>query len=170
MAVVYVGLGSNLGDRTQHLVRACATLHQHPAMCVQAVSSLYHTAPVGVTDQPWFLNAVARLQTTLSPPSLLSVTQATERRLGRTVTFHWGPRVIDIDILLYDSLQLCTPSLTIPHAALRERAFVLVPLHELAPELQLPTGESVHALLRSLADSDGVQRVGPFPSFHGVIP
>jgi 2-amino-4-hydroxy-6-hydroxymethyldihydropteridine diphosphokinase len=169
MAVVYLGLGSNLGDRTQHLVRACATLHQHPAIGVQAVSSLYQTAPVGVTDQPWFLNAVARLQTTLNPPSLLRVTQATERYLGRTVTFRWGPRVIDLDILLYDTLQLCTPSLTIPHAALRERAFVLVPLHELAPELQLPTGEPVHALLSSLADSDGVQRIGPFPSFHGGI-
>jgi 2-amino-4-hydroxy-6-hydroxymethyldihydropteridine diphosphokinase len=170
MAVVYLGLGSNLGDRTQHLVRACATLQQHPAIRVQAVSSLYHTAPVGVTEQPWFLNAVARLETTLTPQSLLSVTQATERRLGRTITFHWGPRVIDIDILLYDTLQLRTPFLTVPHAALWERAFVLVPLQELAPELQLPTGGQVHELLSSLADSDGVQRVGPFPSFHGVIP
>jgi 2-amino-4-hydroxy-6-hydroxymethyldihydropteridine diphosphokinase len=170
MAVVYLGLGSNLGDRTQHLVRACATLQQHPAIGVQAMSSLYQTAPMGVTDQPWFLNAVAQLQTTLSPPSLLSVTQATERCLGRTVTFRWGPRVIDIDILLYDALQLCTPFLTIPHAALRERAFVLVPLHELAPDLQLPTGEPVHELLNSLVNSDGVQRIGPFPSFHGGIP
>ena len=169
MAVVYLGLGSNLGDRTQYLVRACAILHQHPAIGVQAVSSLYQTAPVGVTDQPWFLNAVARLQTSLSPQSLLNVTQATERRLGRTMTFRWGPRVIDLDILLYDTLQLCTPFLTIPHAALRERAFMLVPLHELAPELQLPTGEPVHELLSALADSDGVQRIGPFPSFHGVI-
>jgi 2-amino-4-hydroxy-6-hydroxymethyldihydropteridine diphosphokinase len=167
MAVVYLGLGSNLGERAQHLARACATLQQHPAMCVQAVSSLYQTAPVGVTAQPWFLNAVARLQTTLSPPSLLRVTQATERRLGRTITFHWGPRVIDIDILLYDTLQLHTPILTIPHAELRERAFVLVPLHELAPELRLPTGEPVHELLSALMD-DGVQRIGPFPSFHGV--
>jgi 2-amino-4-hydroxy-6-hydroxymethyldihydropteridine diphosphokinase len=170
MAVVYLGLGSNLGDRTHHLTRACATLHQHPAMRVQAVSSLYHTAPVGVTEQPWFLNAVARLETTLSPQSLLSVTQATERRLGRIPTFHWGPRVIDLDLLLYDTLHLHTPFLTIPHAALRERAFVLVPLHELDPALRLPSGEAVQALLSTLTDSDSVQRVGPFPSFSGVEP
>jgi 2-amino-4-hydroxy-6-hydroxymethyldihydropteridine diphosphokinase len=170
MAVVYLGLGSNLGDRTHHLARACATLHQHPAISVQAVSSLYHTAPVGVTAQPWFLNAVARLQTTLSPQSLLSVTQATERRLGRILTFHWGPRVIDIDLLLYDALHMRTPFLTVPHAALRERAFVLVPLNELDPALRLPSGEPVHALLRALTDHDSVQRVGPFPSFSGVEP
>lgn len=167
MAVVYLGLGSNLGDRAQHLARACAILQRHPAICVQAVSSLYQTAPLGVTAQPCFLNAVLQLQTTLSPASLLSVTQATERRLGRTLTFHWGPRVIDIDILLYDRLQLHTPFLTIPHAALQERAFVLAPLHELAPELRLPTGEHVHELLSALTD-DSMQRIGPFPSFHGV--
>ena len=73
MAVVYLGLGSNIGDRTQHLVDACATLHRHPAITVQAVSSLYHTAPVGVTAQDWFLNAVACLHTTLPPPALLCV-------------------------------------------------------------------------------------------------
>jgi 2-amino-4-hydroxy-6-hydroxymethyldihydropteridine diphosphokinase len=97
------------------------------------------------------------------------VTQATERRLGRTITFHWGPRVIDIDILLYGTLQLHTPFLTIPHAALRERAFVLVPLHELTPELRLPTGEPIRERLSALTD-DSVQRIGPFPSFHGVSP
>ena len=170
MAVVYLGLGSNLGDRTQHLVQACAALDRHPAISMQAVSSLYHTAPVGVTEQPWFLNAVARLHTTLAPQSLLSVTQATERHLGRTSTYRWGPRVIDLDILLYDALQLRTPRLTIPHAALPERAFVLVPLHELAPELRLPSGEPIHAPLHALTDRDSVQRLGPFPSFSGVIP
>jgi 2-amino-4-hydroxy-6-hydroxymethyldihydropteridine diphosphokinase len=111
MAVVYLGLGSNIGDRTQHLVDACATLHRHPAITVQAVSSLYHTAPVGVTAQDWFLNAVACLHTTLRPPALLCVTQATERRLGRVTTLRWGPRIIDIDILLYDAIQVHTPYL-----------------------------------------------------------
>src|SRR5262249_29987146 len=106
MAVVYLGLGSNLGDRTQHLVDARATLHPPPAISVQAVSALYHTAPVGFTAQNWFLNAVARLSTTLSPAALLCVTQATERRLGRVTTVRWGPRVIDLDILLYDRLQM----------------------------------------------------------------
>jgi 2-amino-4-hydroxy-6-hydroxymethyldihydropteridine diphosphokinase len=162
---VYLGLGSNLGDRTQYLMHACATLHQHAALAVQGVSSLYHTAPVGFTDQAWFLNAVARVHTTLSPQALLRVTQATEHHLGRTPGRRWGPRVIDLDILLYDALVLHTPDLTIPHAALHERAFVLVPLHELAPDLQLPSGVWVRDLLVALPDDGGVQRVGPFPSF-----
>ena len=169
MAVVYVGLGSNLGDRVQHLVHACATLHRHPVITVQAVSSLYQTAPVGFTAQAWFLNAVARLQTSLTPPALLSVTQATERRLGRTPAPHWGPRVIDIDLLLYDAVQLHRPFLTIPHAAMHERAFVLVPLHELAPDLQLPSGAWVRDLLATQPDDGSVQRLGPFPPFvNGV--
>jgi 2-amino-4-hydroxy-6-hydroxymethyldihydropteridine diphosphokinase len=169
MAVVYLGLGSNLGDRVQRLVQACATLHQHPALNVQAVSSLYHTAPVGFTAQAWFLNAVARLATTLNPHALLCVTQATEQRLGRTPAPRWGPRVIDLDILLYDALELHTPTLTIPHAALHERAFVLVPLHELAPELRLPSGVWVRDLVAALPNDSSVQRLGPFPPFtHGM--
>lgn len=165
MAVVYVGLGSNIGDRTQHLVDASAALHRHPAITVQAVSSLYHTAPVGFTAQDWFLNAVARLETTLSPLALLEVTQATERHLGRVPTWRWGPRIIDIDILLYDTLQVHTPSLTIPHAALHERRFVLVPLAELAPDVQLPSGVRVRDLLSALPEDDAVQWVGPFPAY-----
>lgn len=165
MVVVYLGLGSNLGDRTQHLVDACATLHRHPAISVERVSSLYHTAPVGVTAQDWFLNAVACLQTTLRPPALLCVTQAIERRLGRVTTLRWGPRIIDLDILVYDLLQIHTPYLTIPHAALHERRFVLVPLAELAPDCQLPSGVRVHDLLSALPEDDDVQQVGPFPAF-----
>jgi 2-amino-4-hydroxy-6-hydroxymethyldihydropteridine diphosphokinase len=169
MAIVYLGLGSNLGDRTHYLMQACATLERHPAISVQAVSSLYHTAPVGVTEQNWFLNAVAQLHTTLSPCALLTVTQAIERRVGRTPMFHWGPRVVDIDILLYDALQLHRPFLTVPHAALCHRLFVLIPLHELAPDLQLPGGLPVRNLLTTLADHDSVQRVGTFPAFnHGA--
>lgn len=165
MAVVYLGLGSNIGDRAQHLVDACATLHRHPAITVQRVSSLYHTAPVGFTAQDWFLNAVACLHTTLRPPALLCVTQATERRLGRVTTQRWGPRLIDLDILLYDALQMQTPYLTIPHAALHERRFVLVPLAELAPEYLLPSGVRVRDLLSALPEDDAVQLVGPFPAF-----
>ena len=165
MAVVYIGLGSNIGDRTQHLVDACAALHRQAAITVQAVSSLYHTAPVGFTAQDWFLNAVACLETTLSPPALLDVTQAIERRLGRVTTWRWGPRVIDIDILLYDTLRVYTPSLTIPHVALHERRFVLVPFAELAPHVQLPSGVRVCDLLSALPEDNDVQRVGPFPAF-----
>ncbi|MGE3537552.1 MAG: 2-amino-4-hydroxy-6-hydroxymethyldihydropteridine diphosphokinase [Candidatus Tectimicrobiota bacterium] len=163
--LTYLGLGSNLGDRTQHLVAACRTLRQHPAITLDAVSSLYHTAPVGVTTQDWFLNAVVRVRTTLAPQSLLCVTQATERRLGRVLTYRWGPRVLDIDILLYDAMHLQTPTLTIPHAALQERRFVLVPLAELAPDLHLPSGQRVQDLLAALPEAADVQHYGPFPSF-----
>lgn len=169
MAVVYLGLGSNIGDRTHYLVQACAILQQHAAVTVKAVSSLYKTAPVGVTEQDWFLNAVARLHTTLSPTALLDVTQAIERRLGRVPTFRWGPRCIDIDILLYDQLEVRTPDLIVPHALLHERAFVLVPLHELAPDLVLPSGQAVRDILATLS-TDGVQRLHPFPSFVDEMP
>lgn len=168
MAIVYVGLGSNIDDREGHLIDACRLLHLHPAIAVETVSSLYRSAPMGVTDQALFVNAVARLQTTLSPLSLLAVTQATERRVGRTPTYHWGPRVVDIDLLLYDNLQIHLPYLTIPHAEMQNRAFVLVPLRELAPDLSLPSGCHIKNLLDALPDHEDVQPIGRFPSFiHG---
>lgn len=164
MAIVYLGLGSNRGNREQHLSRAVTTLEQHPYITVQRLSSLYHTNPVGFTNQGWFLNAVMQIHTTLRPNALLCVTQAVERRIGRTPMFHWGPRILDIDILLYDSLQLHTPFLTIPHAALMERLFVIAPLAEIVPSLQLPNSRPIRDLLTALADHNHVQRVGSFPS------
>ncbi len=168
MAIVYIGLGSNVGDREGHLADVYHLLQQHPAIAVDAVSSCYRSAPMGVTDQASFLNAVARLQTTLSPRSLLAVTQAIERRVGRTPTYRWGPRVVDIDLLLYDSLQLRSPDLSIPHVEIQNRAFVLVPLLELAPDLSLPSGHPLQKILADLPDFEDVQPIGPFPSFtHG---
>ena len=161
MAIAYLGLGSNVGESAAHLAAACALLQQHPAIGVEAVSSLYRSAPVGVTEQAWFVNAAARLQTELSPRSLLAVTQAVERRVGRAPTYRWGPRVVDIDLLLYDNAQLQTRHLTIPHAALEERAFALVPLYELAPHLCLPSGRAIKHLLDALPAHEDVQPVGP---------
>ncbi|GIX45796.1 MAG: hypothetical protein KatS3mg131_0007 [Candidatus Tectimicrobiota bacterium] len=149
MAVVYLGLGANTGDCLAQLRQACLLLKRHPAISLQAVSSLYHTAPAGFRDQPWFLNAVARLHTSLKPEALLSVTQAIERRLGRVPTRRWGPRPIDLDLLLYGAQQVQRPFLTIPHPRLRERPFVLVPLLELDPALRLPSGESLRDVLRA---------------------
>lgn len=165
MAVVYLGLGSNLGDREQHLARAGGLLNQHPAVAVQAVSSLYETAPVGLTAQGAFLNAVARVRTTLRPASLLSVTQAIESRLGREPAIRWGPRVIDLDILLYDALHVHKPFLGIPHQAMSQRLFVLVPLSELAPDLRLPSGAPIRQFIAALPDQSDVTRLGPFPPF-----
>ena len=165
MAVVYLGLGSNIGDREQHLVRACGLLHQHPAIAVQNVSSLYETAPVGLTAQDAFLNAVARVHTTLRPESLLAITQAVESRLGREPAIRWGPRVIDVDLLLYDARQIRRPFLDIPHKALNQRLFVLVPLSELEPNLHLPSGEPIRQIIAALPDQGNVTRLRPFPPF-----
>ena len=165
MAVVYLGLGSNLGNREKYLARACGFLNQHPAVAVQAVSSLYETAPVGFTPQDAFLNAVARVHTTLRPESLLTVTQAIESRLGREPAIRWGPRVIDIDILLYDALHVRKPFLDIPHQAMSQRLFVLVPLSELEPDLRLPSGAPVRQLIAALPEQSEVTHLGPFPPF-----
>lgn len=149
MAVVYLGLGSNLGDRLAVLRVAIAELAGLGYL--ERVSSIYETEPWGDTDQPKFLNLCCRLRTHLAPRSLLAETQAIERRLGRLPTRRWGPRLIDIDLLTYDELTLSSPELTLPHPSIAERAFVLVPLAELAPRLCIPghTG-SVSDLLQHL--------------------
>lgn len=133
---VYLGLGANLGDRAAMLGAARAQLS--PAVEVLRCSRLYETPPWGDLDQPAFLNAVCHGRTALAPEALLAHLKQIERELGRVVTHRWGPRAIDLDILLYDDLVLATPNLTIPHALLHQRAFVLVPLHELAPALEHP--------------------------------
>lgn len=137
----FLGLGANLGDREASILFALRALDMLPTAEVAAVSSLYETAPVGFTDQPQFLNAVAQVRTTLTPEGLLQAVLHLENEMGRTRTQRWGPRVIDIDILVYGSRQIISPALTLPHPRLRERAFALVPLAEIAPELVLP-GES----------------------------
>ena len=168
MAVVYLGLGSNLGRRECSLADACRLLDKHPAIVVEDTSSLYETDPVGLETQDRFLNAVVRVQTDLRPESLLAVTQATESRLGREPAVKWGPRVIDIDILLYGSLELRRPFLEIPHKSMGERLFVLAPLRELAPGLNVPGSGPIGELVSALADHSGVTRLGAFlPSSAG---
>ena len=162
MAVVYLGLGSNLGDREHALARACSLLDQHPAIAVQDVSSLYETAPVGLAEQPNFLNAAVGVVTGLRPESLLAVTQATESRLGREPEVKWGPRPIDIDILLYGSLLVQRPFLEIPHKSMGERLFVLVPLKELAPELNIPGLGHIAEIVGALAAHGDVKSLGAF--------
>ncbi|MDP9315005.1 MAG: 2-amino-4-hydroxy-6-hydroxymethyldihydropteridine diphosphokinase [Chloroflexota bacterium] len=146
---VYLGLGANLGDRAATLGAARQRLA--PDVQVLAWSSLYETAPWGVSEQPPFLNAVCQAQTALSPTALLAYLKARERELGRVPSFRWGPRAIDIDILLYDELVLNAEQLTLPHPRLHERAFVLVPLLELAPDLRHPViGRTVRELVADL--------------------
>jgi 2-amino-4-hydroxy-6-hydroxymethyldihydropteridine diphosphokinase len=148
--IVYVGLGSNLGEREAMIRLALEELSRLPQTRLQRASSLYDTEPVGEVDQPNFLNAVAQLDTELGARQLLWNLQLIEKRLGRVRTRRWGPRTIDLDLLLYGGVVLDEPGLVVPHAELIRRSFVLVPLVELDPLLIHPvTGETLlHHLSR----------------------
>jgi len=157
--IIYLALGTNLGDRFANLQVAIAALP--PAVRVQVQSPVYETPPWGLTDQPAFLNMVLKGETALAPVELLKSLKLLETELGRLPTVRWGPRRIDMDILFYDKLILNTPELTIPHPRLHERAFVLVPLADLEPDLVHPVlGKPIHELLAAL-DTTGVKRYEP---------
>lgn len=151
----YLGLGTNLGDRLVNLRAALAALPQ--TVRVGRVSQVYETEPWGYLDQPKFLNLVAAVETNLAPLDLLAVVKEIEQRLGRKQTFRYGPRQIDIDILLYGDRVISEPGLEIPHPRLVERAFVLVPLAELAPDRIHPQiSRSMSDLLQDV-DASGVK-------------
>jgi 2-amino-4-hydroxy-6-hydroxymethyldihydropteridine diphosphokinase len=152
--IVYLALGSNLGDRQANLKQAIASLS--PQMEVKAKSRVYETPPWGYTDQPKFLNQVVKVDTYVGPEPLLKHLKRLEIALGRVPSFQNGPRLIDIDILFYDDLVLNKPSLVIPHPQLHERAFVLMPLNDIAPALSHPsTGKTVNEMLMS-CDTSGI--------------
>jgi 2-amino-4-hydroxy-6-hydroxymethyldihydropteridine diphosphokinase len=152
MARAYVGLGSNLGDREATLRAAVAALGAEPAVELVAVSTLRDTAPVGLLDQPRFLNGVAVLETDLPARDLLDLLLEVERRLGRdrAAAPPQGPRTLDLDLLLYDGARIDEEGLQIPHPRLHERPFVLEPLAEVAPGLDVPGLGAVEALLARL--------------------
>ncbi len=147
-----------MGDREENLRQALRELRS--VVVVEAVSSLYESEPVGYRDQPWFLNAVCRGRTDLEPAALLEAVKKIERDLGRQEGPRFGPRPVDVDILFYDDLVLDTPSLQIPHPRMAERAFVLVPLAEVAPSLVHPlTGDTVAEMLADLRQHEEVRLV-----------
>jgi 2-amino-4-hydroxy-6-hydroxymethyldihydropteridine diphosphokinase len=135
---VYLGLGSNLGNKVDNCLHALEGISASPHIHIQAVSSLYKTEPIGYREQDWFINCVAKVSTTFSPLPLQRFLQGIEQQMGRIRTFAMGPRLIDIDILLYGAEVVAEAGLTIPHPLLHERSFVLVPLAELAPDLAHP--------------------------------
>jgi 2-amino-4-hydroxy-6-hydroxymethyldihydropteridine diphosphokinase len=151
MARAFVGVGANLGDRERTIRRALELLGEQPGVEVVAVSALRETDPVGYLDQPRFLNGAAELRTSLEPRALLAALLAVERDLGRTREGpRFGPRAIDLDLLLYDDVVLDEPGLTLPHPRLHERRFALEPLSELAPGLEVPGCGPVESLMASL--------------------
>jgi len=159
MSVAYIAIGSNLGDRANHLREARRQLDQSPDTRVVAASGVYETAPVGPVEQGAFYNAVLRIETQLQPHELLDRLLAIEAQGGRVRRQRWGPRTVDLDILIYDDWRLKDDALTLPHPRLAERAFVLRPLCDLAPELKPPgLDQPVRALLSRLDQSD-IRRV-----------
>lgn len=154
MTTAYIGLGSNVGDRVAHLRAALEALAAR-GVTVTKVSSLYETDPVG-PPQPDYLNAAAELSTDLSPADLVRTLKAAEADVGREHRERWGPREIDLDLLLYGDEMIDEEGLTVPHPELTHRAFVLVPLIEIAPFLDLPSGEPVTAFCEK--DPAGVRK------------
>lgn len=151
MAVVYLGLGSNVGDRLANLRAAARRLHTEVTLV--SVSSVYETEPVGFADQPWFLNAVLEGYTELTPVELLHLALDIEKALRRARSFPNAPRTIDIDILLYGDEKIDSPALTIPHPRLTKRGFTLCPLTEIAPHLEHPiSGETMENILATATD------------------
>jgi 2-amino-4-hydroxy-6-hydroxymethyldihydropteridine diphosphokinase len=157
--VVFLGLGANLGDRLLQLQRAVNLLREK--LEILAVSSVYDTGPMLVTDQPRFLNLVCEALTSLMPEELLALLKSIEIQLGRVAGPRFGPRLLDIDLLLYDDLIFASPSLTVPHPRILERAFVLLPLAEIAPSLRHPVSHiEIASLANDVAGAD-VLKLGP---------
>lgn len=155
MPMVFLGLGSNLGERRENVLAAIRRLAACPGIRVEKVSSLYETEPFGYKEQADFINAVVQIATDLSPLELLRSCQRIEAGLGRKREIHWGPRSIDIDILLFDDVEVQTAELTLPHPYLAQRRFVLLPLAELT-EAPLLNGLSAAQLLQQCQDPGAV--------------
>lgn len=157
MADAFLGLGSNLGNKRANLEKALEKLHNHNLIEVLKVSSFYETEPVGFKEQDWFLNLVVKISTSLTPFELLEFCQGIEKDLLRKRDIRWGPRTIDVDILLYENFSCQSEKLTVPHPRMKERAFVLVPLGEIEPGLVID-GMGINQLLENI-NGEGIKKV-----------
>ncbi|CUA80989.1 MULTISPECIES: 2-amino-4-hydroxy-6-hydroxymethyldihydropteridine diphosphokinase [Anoxybacillus] len=163
--ISYIALGSNIGDRFEYLRKAVMALRDHTHISVLATSSIYETDPVGYVDQACFLNMVVKVVTSLSPFALLAAAMDIEKQFGRKREVHWGPRTLDLDILLYNHENIETEQLIIPHPRMLERAFVLIPLFEIDESLIIP---SVQRPLRSYVEQLSDQGVRIWKSREAV--
>jgi 2-amino-4-hydroxy-6-hydroxymethyldihydropteridine diphosphokinase len=157
-ATVFIGFGSNMGDRLENIASALVRINRRPEFIMESLSSVYETEPVGMKNQPDFLNGAACFTTELSPMAVLQACLDAEKQGGRRRTRRWGPRAIDLDLLLYDSLQIATEELTVPHPELANRRFVLEPLVEIAPDATVPgLNKNTRRLLNETTDSSRVR-------------
>lgn len=165
---VYLSVGSNLGDKEANCRKALAELHKRGIATVTQESGYYRTDPMDYLDQDWFVNAVAEIETSLDPESLLEQLQSVQSDLGTThKDVRFGPRIIDLDILLYDDEIIQTPELIVPHERMHERAFVLVPLCDIAPGVNHPVLNLTMAeLLSDLPDNQGIYPLQPHQGEH----
>lgn len=164
MTLAYIGLGANLGDAEATLQSAVAALRTLPRCRLAGLSSLYRSAPIGPAGQGDYLNAVAALETSLPPHELLAALQAVENDHGRVREVRWGPRTLDLDLLLYGADRIATAALRVPHPELAHRNFVVVPLLELAPGAALPDGGRLDALAVA-GDPSGLSLLHPGPAW-----
>ena len=156
----FLGLGSNMGDKEENIKKALEMLKDESGIDIERVAPFYRTAPVGYTEQDWFLNTVAQIQTTLKPNILLAQILGIEDFLGRKRQIHWGPRVVDLDILMYGTHVIREPGLEVPHPRMLERAFVMVPLADLAPDILFPGGKTAAEIARELKGSQEIELFG----------
>lgn len=162
--IAYIGFGSNIGDRFAHIDQALRLLREADGVSLIQVSSLYETEPVGYEQQDWFLNGVLAIETRLSPDQLLALLKQIETGVGRHQRVRWGPREMDLDLLIYDQCCIDTPALTVPHPEMHRRSFVLVPFAEIAPEVIHPVfQQNIQTLLSNLTDGKTVRLAAPPP-------
>ena len=158
--IAFIGIGSNMGDKVRRCEDAISEILKVDRHTLLAKSSFYKTRPVGYTLQDWFVNGVIKIETELEASDLLHSLKAIENQLGRLQTFRWGPRAIDLDLLLFDGTCIETPEVRIPHPRIQERQFVLVPLAEIDPDLLHPVlKKTVQRLLEDLSEDQGVERL-----------